>query len=121
MPLEYPVGLRLGAVRVSAALMHHLIVAGRPGEWVRIEKGLPPDAEYTRSYYDNLENCFVFVYQHPNFPLTPPGCRVQPLAAPQFSTIHLTAPLDAKQVAMLNEMVVRQTADAVAAAHVVGG
>lgn len=103
-------GLRLGAVRVSAELMYDIFRASEPGHWFRVERGLPPDAEYVRSYYDDERNQFVFVYAHPSFPLTRPGELVRFLDPPQISALHLTLPLMADTVGFLEGLIAKQSA-----------
>lgn len=101
-------GLRLAAVRVSAELMHEFFSPHAPGQWVRCDSGIPRDAEYVRSYYDNYGNCFVFVYTHPSFPLVPPDGPVGLALTPMFSAIHLNTPVTTDQTAMLNRAIAEQ-------------
>lgn len=102
-------GLRLGAVRVSAELMYQLFRASRPGEWFRVDKGLPTDVEYVRSYYDDRANHFVFVYTHPTFPLTRPGELVVTLPDVTVSALHLTSPLDSTQCEVVERLINAQS------------
>lgn len=101
-------GLRLACVRVTAELMYDLFGATPPGQWFRVEEGLPPDAEYVRSYYDDGRNEFVFVYTHPTFPLTPPG-HATARVTPMLSSIHLTLPFTADQRECIERCIVQQS------------
>jgi hypothetical protein len=103
-------GLRLGAVRVSGELMYDLFRASEPGHWFRVEQGLPADAEYVRSYYeDSPSNCFVFVYTHPSFPLTRPGELVRFVDPPQLSALHLSVPLAADTAGFIEGLITEQS------------
>lgn len=102
-------GLRLGAVRVTAELMYDLFRASPPGQWFRVEDGLPPDALYVRSYYDDRANEFVFIYTHPTFPLTPPGCVVSNVSPPRLSSLQLTLPFTPAQRECIEGLILRQS------------
>lgn len=80
---------RLGAFAVSGELMRDYLFHSTPnGQWLRIDAGIPADAEYVRCYEDPVLNRFVFIYRHPSFPLRRPGERVQFLDSPQITALH---------------------------------
>lgn len=82
-------GQPVGAVAVSCELLNDILRGSAVGQWFRVEKGIPDDAEYVRCYADFERNQCVFVYRHPSFPLTRPGEHIRMLDGPQLSSIHL--------------------------------
>lgn len=100
-------GQRLIAVAVTGELMQCMFRTSAPGHWHRVEDGLPPDAEFVRCYEDQPHNRFVFVYRHPSFPLHSPG-ELLTFFHPILSALHLSAPLDAPQVACVEKCIAEQ-------------
>jgi hypothetical protein len=82
-------GQHLGALRVSGELMRDMLFRpSPPGQWFRVDGGIPADAEFVRCYQDAEWNEFVFVYRHPSFPLVPPGERAPLLDPPRLSALY---------------------------------
>jgi hypothetical protein len=103
-------GQHLGAMSVSGELMRdHLFRTSRPGEWFRVEAGLPADAEFVRCYEDAVYNRFVFVYRHPSFPLHRPGEVIRFLDPPQVSALCLSVPLAPDTAEFLERLIAEQS------------
>lgn len=80
---------RLVNVFVSPEVVANLFFASRPGEWVRVDRGLPVGARLLASAYDMESDQFMMRFEHPSFAEVPAGEVVPAFNAISMSSINV--------------------------------
>ena len=83
----FPDGRRLVKVSVPASLVAMLCSGMRPGEWLRWDGGVRPDARLVYAAYDYARNGFDLYFEHESFRLTHDGCDVMNATPPEFTEL----------------------------------